>query len=436
MAESRVKAISAGVKNPRLPRHSAGFFPCTAILFLFGNRAQCPGTFFQNDGGRPSPFTIRRRGGSAARFLPAVLAGCCLLTACGPEPFPSDNAQPIAPRLSTQKVEVDSDDPAIWLHPADRSQSLVLGTDKGDDDSGGALYVFDVNGKIVAEKVVRGLRRPNNVDVEYGLLINGAATDIAVTTQKYVNKIRVHSLPDMRALDNGGLEVFAGEPEVEPMGVALYKRPSDGAVFVILSRKTGPKDGRYLWQYRLEDDGTGTVKATKVREFGKWSGKGEIEAVAVDDSAGYVYYSDEWAGIRKYHADPKAPEANAELALFGQEGFKEDREGIAIYQVNDGTGYLIVSNQQADTFHFYKREGEPGQPHHHALVRVLKLSTTGCDGAEVTNVSLNENFPQGLFIAMSEGGTFQFYAWPDLAGDKLTVAPNGERADANELAAE
>ncbi len=369
----------------------------------------------------------------ARRFFLRAGAGLWLMNACGgpPEPYPSDNPQPIAPRLVTEKVNVDADDPAIWLHPTDRSQSLILGTDKGDPEPG-ALYVFDLQGKIMADKVVHGLHRPNNVDVEYGLQLHGVPTDIAVTTQKYAKKVRVHSVPVMRALDQGGLEIFSGEAKVEPMGIALYKRPADGAIFMIVGRKSGP-DGSYLWQYRLEDDGTGNVSAMKVREFGAWSGKGEIEAIAVDDVLGYVYYADEWAGIRKYHADPDAAEAQDELAMFGTEGFKGDREGIAIYQVSDGTGYLIVSNQQADTFHFYKREGEPGAPHDHRLTRVLRLSTAGSDGSEVTSAQLHAQFPHGLFVAMSEGGTFHYYAWPDLAGDSLTIAPNGLRMKSNEL---
>ena len=265
-------------------------------------------------------------------ILSFIAIGWCLAS-CGNQPFPAANEKPIGPRLITEQVKDDPDDPAIWLHPTDRSQSLILGTDKADP---GELYVFDLNGRIIPEKVVHGIRRPNNVDVEYGLKLDGSAVDIAVTTQKYINRIRVHSLPDMRARDGGGLEIFTGVPGVEPMGIALYKRPTDGAVFAIFSRKEGSTDGSYLWQYRLEDDGAGNVRAVKVREFGRWSGKGEIEAVAVDDSLGYVYYADELVGVRKYAADPDAPEADQELALFGARGFKDDREGIAIYAMPGG----------------------------------------------------------------------------------------------------
>ena len=130
--------------------------------------------------------------------------------------------------------------------------------------------------------------------------------------------------------DLAGLQVFAGEAGERgaPMGIALYRRPRDGALFAIVSRKTGPAEG-YLWEYRLLPAGD-RVRAQKVREFGAFSGRGEIEAVAVDDELGYVYYADENTGIRKYYADPDRPDAAREVALFGKTGWKGDREGIAV----------------------------------------------------------------------------------------------------------
>ncbi len=330
----------------------------------------------------------------------------------------------LSPVVITEQVKHDTDDPAIWIHPTDPTQSLIIGTDKNED---GALYVYTMAGKIDEQKTVRGLKRPNNVDVEYGLILNGKPTDIAATTERFENRLRVFSLPDMKAIDNGGIEVFSEEELRAPMGIALYKRPSDGSIYAIVGRKEGPTDGTYLWQYHLEDDGTGMVKGTKVREFGKWSGIKEIESIAVDDALGFVYYADENVGIRKYHADPDLDNANAELALFGQEGFTQDREGISVYQVNDGTGYIIISDQEVNKYNIYKREGEPGDPHTHPLVKVIDVSTIDSDGCEVTNVSLNEKFPAGLFVAMSDDKTFQFYSWIDIAGDDLIIAPNGQR---------
>lgn len=186
-------------------------------------------------------------------------------------------------------------------------------------------------------QTIAGLDRPNNVDVEYGLRLGGRAVDIAVSTERLRQQLRVFRIPaDGGALldvtSTGLTRVFAGRSgeQAAPMGVALYKRPRDGAVFAIVAPKTGPRTG-YLGQYRLEDDAHGRVKATFVRYFGSFSGKGEIEAVAVDDELGYIYYADEGDGIHKYPADPEAREADTELAHFGRTGFEADREGIAIY---------------------------------------------------------------------------------------------------------
>lgn len=298
--------------------------------------------------------------------------------------------------LISDQVTHDADDPAIWIDPQDKAKSLVIGTDK---DSDGALFVFDLEGKVL--KKVDGLKRPNNVDIAYGLSLNGNAVDIAVVTERETNKIRIFSLPDLKPIDNGGISVFEGEQEKAPMGIALYTSPAR-EVYAIVGRKNGPS-GTYLWQYKLEDDGKGMVKGEVVRKFGAYSGKKEIESIAVDNELGYVYYSDEQYGVHKYYADPS--KGNQELILFGQGDFKDDIEGISIYKHADGTGYLLISNQQDYSFNIYPREGE------HKLIVNVPVSATESDGSEVTSTALGSRFPKGLFVAMSNERTFHFYDW-------------------------
>lgn len=317
----------------------------------------------------------------------------------------------IKPVIITDTVRYDTDDPAIWINPSDPAASLVLGTDKDQD---GALYVFDLQGKIIRDKVVPNLQRPNNVDVEYGLSLQGRATDIAVVTERFTHKLRIFSVPDMKPIDGGGIDVFVGETEPEYrdlMGIALFKDPA-GKIYAVVGRKTGPKLGGYLWQYLLEDNGQGIVKGTLIRKFGKFSGKKEIESIVVDDALGYVYYSDEGFGVRKYYADPAKGEE--ELAAFGRKGFKQDHEGISIYQVTDSTGYILVSDQQTNRFHIFSREGSNGNPHQHALLKTVHLSTLESDGSEVVARPLNAIFSKGLFVAMSTDKTFHYYRWEDL----------------------
>jgi 3-phytase len=355
--------------------------------------------------------------------LTVLGAAACRSTGVAPSSRPVAPAgpPPLRPVVVTEKVVHDTDDPAIWVNPEDRSRSLVLGTDKNAD---GGLYAFDLDGRVVQK--VLGLRRPNNVDLEYGFSLGGASVDVAVVTERLANRLRVFRLPDLTPVDGGGISVFEGERQRDPMGVALYKRPSDGAVFAIVGRKAGPTPG-YLWQYRLEDDGQGRVRGVKVRTFGIWSGRAEIEAIAVDDALGYVYYSDELVGVRKYRADPDAADSGRELALFATEGYREDREGISIYPIDDGAGYILVSDQQANGFHVYPREGTDGDPHAHPRIKTVRTSTIESDGSDVTSARLGPRFPDGLFVAMSEGGVFHYYAWPDVAGPDLVIAPDGDR---------
>ncbi len=318
---------------------------------------------------------------------------------------------PLAPRVVTEPVRYDTDDPAIWINAEDPAASLVVGTDK---DADGALYVFGLDGKIVQDKVVRGLLRPNNVDIAQGVTFGGGQVDLAVVAERYAHRLRIYKLPGMEPVDGGGIPVFDGERARDVMGIALYTRQSDGALFAIVSRSDAfaPTQG-YLHQYRLFDDGTGMVRGAFTRAFGTWSGIKEIEAITVDDEHGYVYYSDEGYGIRKYHADPLAEDADEQLAEFGLADFTEDHEGLSVYKRADGTGYLLASDQQANRFNIYAREDSAGNPHEHTLLGSVSLGTDESDGSDITNVAL-PGFPGGLFVAMSTDRTFRFYAVEDL----------------------
>lgn len=334
----------------------------------------------------------------------ALVAGLPLATVQGAETV-------VKPRVVTEAVKHDSDDPAIWINRADPSQSLVIGTDK---DADGALYVFDLQGRVVQDKVVRGLLRPNNVDIAYDVTVGGAKVDVAVVAERYAHRLRVFRLPDMVPIDGGGIPVFEGERARDVMGIALYTRASDDALFAIVSRSDAfaPTQG-YLNQYRLVDDGNGSLHGVFTRAFGEWSGLKEIEAIAVDDAAGFVYYSDETYGVRQYHADPLAEDAEDQLGEFGRSEFTEDHEGISVYARDNGTGYLLVSDQQANHFNVYSREGTATASYTHGLLARIAVSTDESDGSDLTTVEL-PGFPGGLFVAMSTDRTFQFYAIDDL----------------------
>jgi len=356
-------------------------------------------------------------------YIPLLLvtvfaASCSRQAHIGTKSLAIDTAASIQPAIITEKVKFDSDDPAIWINPADPAKSLVIGTDKS---AGGGLYVFDLQGKILPELSIKGLNRPNNVDIAYGLKLNGKATDIAVTTERFTHKLRIYALPDMKEIDNGGIPVFVGETAAEHrdlMGIALYTSKS-GKMYAIVGRKTGPVNGGYLWQYLLSDDGSGQVKAELVRKFGNYSGKKEIESIAVDNELGFVYYSDEQFGVRQYYADPE--KGNEELSVFAKTGFTEDHEGISIYKTSAKKGYILVSDQGSNKFQIFSREGTNANPYEHKLVKIVKVKAGHSDGSDVTNKSLNDTFKNGLFVVMSDDKTFHYYRWEDIAGKDLII---------------
>jgi Phytase/Bacterial type II and III secretion system protein len=143
---------------------------------------------------------------------------------------PAADGEPdkVEEKLHAGPVSGDPDDVAIWINRDAPSKSLVLGTDKGrmrydgGQEIPGGLYAFDLEGGLYNSLTSRGY---NSVDVEYGLEVAGKKVDIAVATTTEKQRIQIFRLPDMEAIDGGGIDVSESSP---PMGVALYKRPSDG----------------------------------------------------------------------------------------------------------------------------------------------------------------------------------------------------------------
>lgn len=319
----------------------------------------------------------------------------------------------LTPKVITQPTAFDTDDPAIWIHPTDPSLSLIVGTDK---EINGGLYVYNLQGEIVNK--VTGLQRPNNVDIAYGILINGEKVDVAITTERKAHQLRIYRLPELTPVDGGGIPIFEGEQgegERDGMGIAIYTKQlkaSESEIYAIVGRKTGPS-GSYLWQYKLRGTNQGVIQADLVRKFGTYSGVKEIEAIAVDNELGYIYYSDETVGVRKYQADPSLKE-DQELAFFASNDAKSDHEGIALYKTGPKTGYILVSNQQNNSFLVYPREGEVTDPHKHNLLADFPVSAVECDGAEATSVNLGPQFPNGILVAMSNPKIFHIYDWKDV----------------------
>lgn len=319
---------------------------------------------------------------------------------------------------STSAVKTNADDCAIWLHPADPTKSVLIGTDKGDPDGG--LFVWNLQGKQIQHIQ---LPKPNNVDIRCGMSLNGLAIDIAVVNIRHPQQLKVFLInPVTGTLEDITTKDGIKTPELDdPYGLCLYRRPTDGAMFVIESTKS--ENTANLHQYRLQDDGTGKVKGTYVRAFGNNSIESIVEGLVADDELGYVYAADEHRAVRKYYADPDLHHNEQIVAFATDDGITGDREGLALYKLTDGTGYLLLSSQGDNTLKVYRREGDAGNPHKHGLVTTIKTKgSIETDGLEVTSQSAPPNFSQGLLVKHnSPGRNFIFYGWEDVAQTHLKI---------------
>jgi 3-phytase len=299
----------------------------------------------------------------------------------------------IAPAVETDSAPVDVDDPAIWVNPQDPARSLIVGTVKQPKPNGG-LLVYSLDGSIVER--IPDLDRPNNVDI---------LGDLCVVTERLARQLRVYRVhaeaPHLRLI--GTVPVFEGEAGElgAPMGIALYQRKKDRALFAVVSRKQGPS-GSYLWQYRLHIAGD-SVRGEKVRAFGAFSGAAEIEAVAVDGDRELIYYSDENCCVRVYRADPDRKDAANEVARFAETGFEGNREGIAI-----AGRYILVTDQlnPRSEYHVFDRRTRKE-------IAVWRGMSESTDGLDAIARPMGPRFPRGFLVAMNNAKrNFHIYRWP------------------------
>jgi 3-phytase len=204
----------------------------------------------------------------------------------------------------------------------------------------------------------------------------------------------------------GGLVAWAVNPVtrlLEDVTAPGAKLSSGGGTLYYSNRSR-----KYYWfsnnkctltQHELFDNGRGQVDARLVRTFAY--GSGESEGAVADDILGFVYVSEETAGIWKIPAEPTAKNEKTLVDQPVERGGRlhPDIEGLTIYYKPDGTGYLIASSQGNHSYIVYTREGSNRHLGAFTIGDGVVDGTTSTDGIDVTNLPLGPAFPHGLFVA-------------------------------------
>ncbi|NBC31221.1 MAG: phytase, partial [Alphaproteobacteria bacterium] len=309
-------------------------------------------------------------------------------------------------------LEIDPDDPAIYVHPTDADDSFFIGTEKNT-----GLRVYDLDGEILQEIAPDGIRY-NNVELIYGFDLDGEEVDLAVVTDRANDTLVVFEIdPETRTLtditaddlSDPDFSIFGvDDGEQTAYGLATYTSLLDGSQFAYVTQA----DGAQFAQLELSDNGGGTVTAEVVRTIDLPTPTGDpadsqAEGLVVDRERGIGYIAmEEEEGLFRFDPEADGSDALELIASIADSDFLDaDLEGMTIYYGDEGAGYIILSSQGDNTFAVFDRDPATGNAYLGSFG--ISDSADGIDGTEETdsidviNVPL-PGFPSGVF-AVQDG---------------------------------
>ncbi|MGH9004023.1 MAG: phytase, partial [Acidimicrobiia bacterium] len=322
-----------------------------------------------------------------------------------------------------------TDDPAIWVHPTDPFQSLVIGA-----NNAAGIGVYDITG---AEKATITDDGPaSSVDVRRGVMLGGQTVDVLAAAHD--GTVRFYTIDANGQLTNQ----TAGTGAITPAwpsgggkinGLCMYQSSAAGQTrtFVFVLAPSGQME-----QLELIDS-AGKIDVTLVRGGipGPWdvsaTSGSTIGACVADDETHSLYVAEKSKAIWRYGAEPGDPITGpATVDVPAPAGhFTPNLGGLALVSTGPGTGYLLASSQgesdtpEADSFMVYRREGA------NEFVRAFHVGVGAVDGCQDTRgieavaANFGPAFPDGLFVCQDlhntatsgSGGGNQNYKYVPLA---------------------
>ncbi len=284
---------------------------------------------------------------------------------------------------------------SIALYVAsDPNQSLVFVTDK--DESFVEMHnpvTKQYLGRIGGTGSDAGkLLYPNGVGVAYGVQTGGGKKALLFVVERDNHRVSIFSLPDKKFLAH-----FGANELKQPYGIAFYFKGSELQAW-ITETDTSP-DRVYV--YRILAEGAG-VKG--VLDF-NFETAGYLESIVIDPVSQRALICDEGDGhdVMVYDLQGKL------VTRFGKGLFVNEPEGIALYDLGNGEGYIIVSDQNASPAEFEVFDRKTYQTLGH-----FSGPTTTTDGIALTQAAL-PNLPKGSFYAMHSDDVVHIYDWAEIA---------------------
>jgi 3-phytase len=380
------------------------------------------------------------------RFLPFVSAGRAsalaavlgvLLAPCGA----GGATTPLVETVAMHGSGDVADGVCVWIHPTDRSRSLILGANKSEVSSGsGGIYAFNLDGGYASgtswQPGVNWFdagQKINISEVAYNFRAGAETWDLlcaANRTQQTIDVFRVETNAggDLTGLTQVGAITPTALSGDCPYGLAVFHPTSQGGHSVVVSDKRGHCEQLEL----VYDAGAGRVTGSSV-----WSadivGDGiEVEGIAADNDREVVYIASEDTNLYRYATSGGVIQSAGRVLVHSTSGpaLAADIEGMAIYYGDGGQGYLIASSQGSSQFAVYQRSFSGSQPNAHVMNFTIQAGNgidkvSGTDDITVVSTDLGGRFARGLFVAHDgeddSPTTWKLVDWADVADE---VVPN------------
>lgn len=303
-----------------------------------------------------------------------------------------------------------ADDPAIWADPTNPANSLVIGTDKK-----AGLNLYDMQGRVI-QHLPDG--KMNNVDLREGFMLGGQRVVLVTASDRTNKAVAIYRLDtEARRLINvaDGVQPTG---QGDPYGQCMYRSARSGKTYVFINDSNGEKR-----QWELVDAGNGKVRAVRVRDFAFVS---QVEGCVADDVSGLLFVAEEDVGLWRLSAEPDGGSAMTMVARITENpALKDDMEGVGLYDLGDGRGYLIASSQGNDSYAVFRREGDQAYLGSFIVVADGLRGIDGVsetDGLEITSRNLGPGFEHGAMIAQDgrnvlpgENQNFKYVPWKSIA---------------------
>lgn len=317
---------------------------------------------------------------NADRFFKPVIESATNYNSSIHQVTANTETEPV-PRSETDD---SADDPAIWIYPVYPDSSRIVGTDKK-----GGLAVYDLKGKQLYY-YADGLM--NNIDIRYSYLLGNVSVDVLAASNRTNNSIDLYSINKNGSLKKINKRQLLTEMSDEVYGLCMYKSPKNGKFYVFINNKEGVVEQWELFTNENLLDGK-IVRKLKLAT--------QVEGMVTDDENTALFVGEEDTGIWKFNAEPEAPVEGILLTGSAEKdnvNIKFDIEGLAIYNLSKGKGYLIASSQGNDSYAVFNRETPYEYLGSFRIVDGAFDGVQGTDGLDVTNTPLGNAFPDGLLV--------------------------------------